>query len=84
MLEIQGHGVWVDVPQVPEADLAFGHAEWGLEKELHRDGLVVRHPQVIHQQISDGGGVCDDQVERVALGVCGDINMLCQIEAVQK
>ncbi|KAJ4937178.1 hypothetical protein JOQ06_001759, partial [Pogonophryne albipinna] len=47
MLEVQVHGVRVDVPQVPEADLAFGLVEWGLEKELHRDGLVVRHPQGI-------------------------------------
>ena len=42
MLEVQGHGVRVDVPQVPEADLALGLAEWGLQRQLHGDGLVVR------------------------------------------
>lgn len=44
---------------------------------------MVGHTQIVHAEIVYGSRVSDDQIEGVAFGVCGDINVLSEVETIQ-
>jgi len=44
---------------------------------------MVRHTQVVRQKVAKVGRVRDDQVQCVPPGVCGDTDMLLEVETVQ-
>lgn len=83
MLEVYGQGVKVNALEVPKADLMLVFGAGGGEWQLHWDGVVVRHTQIIHKKVVNGDGVWNDQVQSMPLGVCGDINMLLEVKTVQ-
>lgn len=45
---------------------------------------MVRHAQIIHCEITDGGGISDQQIKGVASGVCWTIYVLGEVETVNQ
>ena len=45
---------------------------------------MVRDTKVIHGEVVDGGRVSDDEVQCISFIVGGNVNMLVEVEAVQK
>lgn len=51
---------------------------------FHGNGLALRQAQIVYWEVPDQGRVCNNQIEGKASGVCWDINVLGEVEAVQQ